>query len=492
MSLPTSKCSCQSCGIHLEFPVEMNGATVKCPQCNSDTVLAIESNEAEQELDVPTILANFTGQVPKTRVSIVYQISLLLVTAAMVLLPVLYIALIGVAASAVWFWWEHFRFLLSPTHSGRLYLLQIVLFITPLVAGFVVVLFMIKPLFAKRRKHAQPLALNPGAEPLLYTFIDCISKTVGAPAPTRIDLNCELNAAAGFRRGFSSFFKNDLVLTIGLPLVASLNTRQLAGIVAHEFGHFTQGFGMRLTYIIRSVNGWFARVVYERDAWDEALEEWADECEDLRAAFLVGCVRFAVWCSRLILKVLMYIGHGIGCAALKQMEYNADSYEIKLIGSACFEETSRRLHVASKLLERTYKDLRPGWNLARSLPDNFSAFLMRHDKELPEGVRTRLEDTMGLEKSSIFDTHPSPGDRIRKARQAGEDGIFHLEMPATALFANFEVPAKQVTFLHYTDDLGIPDALIQLAPVNDKPQKNEPEPIPDERPVNAGPWRLRR
>ena len=28
---------------------------------------------------------------------------------------------------------------------------------------------------------------------------------------------------------------------------------------------------MRLTYLIRSINGWFARVVYERDEWDETL-----------------------------------------------------------------------------------------------------------------------------------------------------------------------------------------------------------------------------
>ena len=57
--------------------------------------------------------------------------------------------------------------------------------------------------------------------------------------PKRIDLDCQLNAAASLRRGALSLFGNDLVLTIGLPLVAGLNVQQFAGVIGHEFGHFT-------------------------------------------------------------------------------------------------------------------------------------------------------------------------------------------------------------------------------------------------------------
>src|SRR6185436_11492365 len=121
--------------------------------------------------------------------------------------------------------------------------------------------------------------------------ISKICDTIGAPAPKRIDLDCQLNAAAGFRRGFWSMLSNDLVLVIGLPLAGTLSTREFAGVIAHEFGHFTQGAGLRLSYLIRSVNGWFARVAYERDAWDVALEEWAQEASDGRAALVVWSVQ---------------------------------------------------------------------------------------------------------------------------------------------------------------------------------------------------------
>ncbi len=46
--------------------------------------------------------------------------------------------------------------------------------------------------------------------------------------------------------GLLSFLGHDLVLTLGLLLIAAgLTERELAGVIAHEFGHFRQGAGMR-------------------------------------------------------------------------------------------------------------------------------------------------------------------------------------------------------------------------------------------------------
>ena len=52
--------------------------------------------------------------------------------------------------------------------------------------------------------------MNPALEPALYAFIASICDLVGAPMPQRIDLVCDLNAAASFRRGAASLLGNDL------------------------------------------------------------------------------------------------------------------------------------------------------------------------------------------------------------------------------------------------------------------------------------------
>jgi Zn-dependent protease with chaperone function len=465
-----AKCRCDNCGTHVEFPLEAVGMTLDCPHCKMPTQLSLDAPPLESANGKPTspqILNAFQSAIRQPRISVLYQIGLVLVAVLMVILPLIYLAMIAVAGWAVFYYAVHCKFLVTSMTGGpRLYLVKLFAYAGPLFIGSVLVFFMVKPLFARRQKQAQPLALNPGVDSTLFAFIAKICDAVGAPMPKRIDLDCQLNASAGFRRGVASLFGNDLVLTIGLPLVAGLNMQEFAGVIAHEFGHFTQGFGLRLSYIIRSVNGWFARVVYERDEWDAWLTSWAEDPEDWRAMIVVNFARLAVWFSRLLLILLMYIGHGVSCFLLRQMEYDADSYEIKLAGSAAFEQTTKRLSVLSAASVQSYKTMRAAWNTSRRLPDNFPAYMARIESQMPPESRIQIEDTVGLSRTGIFDTHPSPGDRIRQARQAGDPGIFHLDFPASMLFANFEAISKQVTFLHYTDDIGLNCEMAALVPVD--------------------------
>jgi Zn-dependent protease with chaperone function len=485
-----AKCTCEHCGQGLEFPREGAGMTVQCPSCEHDCLLVASGGEEHSsnpspvsEVSVSDVVAAFERNLSKTPVSFLYQAGLVAVALTMIVLPFLYLALVGAVAFAVYWWARNGTFVFVGSAGFHFMILQLVLYLAPLLGGLIAVFFMVKPILARRAPHAQPLAMNPGAEPVLFTFVSKICEAVGAPFPNRIDLNCHVNASAGFRRGLRSFLGNDLVLTIGLPLVAGVSARQLAGILAHEFGHFTQGFAMRLTYIIRSINAWFARVVYERDAWDITLQEWS-ETDDWRVSIIVGCARLAVWFSRQILRLLMMLGHAIGCFLLRQMEYDADGYEIRLVGSETFECTTKRFQVLSALLNPAYSTIQVGWNRGRHLPDNFPSHLVCHDAALPQEVRATIEDQAGIQPTNLFDTHPSNGDRIRQARRASEPGILQLDCAATALFSNFEAVAKQVTLLHYADDLRLPLHVAKLGP-------NQPSHPPDSDPSSSKPIRIK-
>ena len=407
-----------------------------------------------------SILDEFNGTIARPKTGMLYHCCLFLVAGAMLVLPLIYLAMLGGLAWAVYYHavhdWTPIMHFGGFTGGGRIVIFKFIIYFAPLFAGVVVVFFMFKPLLAGRPKRAQPLAMNPTDNPLLYAFIAKICDIVGAPAPTRIDMDCELNASASFRRGFRSMAGNDLVLTIGLPLVANLSARDMAGVIAHEFGHFTQGAGMRLSYVIRSINFWFARVAYQRDAWDEALEDWSNEVNDGRVAIIVWSVQIAVWFSRLILKLLMLAGHIIAGFMLRQMEYDADAWQIKVVGSQTFEATHRKLATLVAAMEGTYKQIQARWKKNHQLPDNLSEMLRQTHESLPANVLQKIDDTLGFHRTSLFDSHPSPADRIRRARMAGEPGIFHDDRPASSLFASFEHPARFVTLLHYTDDLGIP------------------------------------
>lgn len=392
------------------------------------------------------------------------------------ILPLIYLAFVGALIWAVYYHavydWAPIMNLGGFSGGGRIMIGKFMIYAVPLFAGVVVIFFMFKPLLAGRPKRAQPLALNPSGNPLLYAFIAKICDVVGAPTPKRIDMDCDLNASASFRRGFRSMTGNDLVLTIGLPLVANFTTRELAGVIAHEFGHFTQGAGMRLSYIIRSINYWFARVAYQRDAWDEALMQWSQEVEDARVAIIVWSVQIAVWFSRSVLKLLMFTGHIIAGFMLRQMEYDADAYQIKIVGSETFEATHRKLATLGAALEGTYQQIHARWKKSGQLPDNLSELLRQIHENLPATMLQKIDDELGFERTGLFDSHPSPADRIRRGRMANEPGIFHDDRPASSLFASFEYPARFVTLLHYTDNLGIPVTEQMLLHVESKQSKD--------------------
>lgn len=359
----------------------------------------------------------------------------------MVLLPAIYLALIGLTGWGVFYHLIHNTWIMSGQGNG---LGRLLLYLGPAVIGIILVFFMLKPLLARQTKAAAPLSLDPAKEPLLFAFVQRICELVHAPMPCRIDVDCQVNASASLRRGLWS---KDLVLTIGLPLAAGLDMRQFAGVLAHEFGHFAQGAGMRLTYVIRNINFWFARVVYERDKWDESLEHSAKNV-DLRLGVVLHAARGCVWLTRRILWALMHAGTAISCFMLRQMEYDADSYEAKVAGSDAFESTAARLQELNVASQFALEEARQSWTSNR-LPENLPLLVEHKAATLPGDIRQKLLSSGDSTKTGWFDTHPCDADRVKAARALNEPGVFQVERPARGLFADFAETSKAVTRHQY-------------------------------------------
>jgi Zn-dependent protease with chaperone function len=378
-----------------------------------------------------------------TKTGLLYRAGLAVVAFAMVLLPAIYMALIALTCWGVVYHLTQNLWLFDGS-SGRGGIGRLIVYVGPAIAGGILVFFMVKPFFARQAKEPERLTLDPAKEPVLFAFVEKICALVRAPAPCRIDLDCQVNASASLRRGLWS---KDLVLTIGLPLAAGLNMRQFGGVLAHEFGHFAQGAGMRLTYVIRRINFWFARVVYERDAWDVRLEESARSV-DFRIGIILHAARGCVWLTRRILWALMHAGHAISCFMLRQMEYDADSYEAKVAGSDAFETTAARLQVLNVASQAAYEDVRQSWTSNR-LPENLPLLINHKVTSLPAEVQQKLSTASESASTGWFDTHPCDADRIRAARSLNEPGVFRLTEPASQLFADFDAVSKAVTRHQY-------------------------------------------
>jgi len=421
----------------------------------------------EQDVsDSPSMAEMFDGEIAHKRVSLLYQLGLSAVALMLLLLPALYLGLIALVGYGICYHMAHnLSWLESGHHGSGPTLADIVLYFAPVVSGAILIFFMFKPFFARRQQHFQPMDISSTEHPMLFALIEKICHQIGAPVPKRVDVNCDVNASASFRRGLLSLFGQDVVLTVGLPLVAGLDVREFAGVLAHEFGHFAQGTAMRLTYVIRRINSWFGRVVYERDQWDAWLYR-ASRQRDIRLSAVFLVARLGIWLSRRVLWVFMYLAHGISCFLLRQMEYDADNYGIQLAGTDGFISTSKRLQVLSFAAQEAYNELDDGWK-RRRVPDSLPVFIGNKADLVPQEIRTKIEESTSKAETKLFNTHPSAADRIRQAERMRAAGVFRAIGPATTLFHRFDDLARNVTLMHYQQGLRLPLRPEHLVPVEE-------------------------
>lgn len=463
--------SCENCGQHIEFPAEGTGLRVACPHCSSETTLMPGESaalSASDEITASELKDALSGTLPRSSISVFYQAGLLLVAFFMVLLPVVYLAFAALCAYGVYWYADHARVLLSSL-AGGIYVLifRVILYIGPLLGGTVAVFFMFKPLLARAPKRAQAIELNPAQHPRLYQFIAHLADLLRVPLPRRIYLDCELNASAGFRGGWLSVLSRDLALTLGLPLVAGLNTRQFAAVVAHELGHCTQSFAMRLGFVINRIDRWFVRVVYERDTWDDAFEEWVNSVEDWRLSLIMACAGFAVWLSRRVLALLMWTGHAASCFLSRQMEFHADCCAMAVAGSTGLESLLLRLREQSIIERLGYGLLLQIWQKRHQMPESLPDFLQGFEQRLPADFHEKARLTLLNEKAGLFATHPTAAQRIQRARRRAEAGLFEMEKPARALFNDFQAASRLVTGRHYRQNMRLAVTNPMLKPAED-------------------------
>lgn len=414
-------------------------------------------------------MAELQTPVKRVRTPFRYRIGLIVVGVAMVLLPVLYVALIAIVALMVLAHATTNTGLLTVgPHHPRVIFLSIALYLAPIIGGLITIFFMFKPLLARPGHARADLELEPRQQPLIFQVVAALARAIGAPVPVSIEVNCDANAAASFRPGLWSFLRRKLVLTIGMPLVGAMDTRLFVVTLAHELGHFTQGGAMRMSSLIRRTNAWFGRVALERDRWDEWLDEAGGGDTNVIVNLGVVVTRGLVWLSRQVLIAMMHLGHLISSVMLRQMERDADRRAARVAGADAFVNNLVRLHelsFASRLALEEVDDRLSG----HDLPDDLPGLVCARARNLPLEVRRRVQALTLQSQTHWFDSHPAPRERIAVVRKENAPGIVRTSVPAAELFADFPRLCKRVTRFEYEHGFGLDPRELRLVPVRELP-----------------------
>jgi len=430
----------------------------------------------------------FSGPVVRGRAPLPYRVAVVLVTIVVVLLPAIYLAIIALDLWFVYDWATG-----GAVHTfgeGRGSRVSFYLYVAPIVIGLIIAFFMVKPFFAPRVKQASPLALDPSVERRLYDYVERMCDAMHAPRPVRIDVDTRLNASASFDGGLHGLATGRLVLTIGLPLAATLTLRQLTAVMAHEFGHFGQGAAMRFYWLSTMVNLWFARVVHERDEWDERLRQWTRF--DYRIAIVVWLARGLVWCSRRVLWLLMQLSHLLTMALSRQMEFNADTCAASVAGVSGFTEGMRLLPVLELAERGAHHDIDLAWE-GRRLPDDMPSLVAVNVPQVQEETRRAVIEQAMTGTVGMYDSHPPIGERIRRVEAGGQSGVLVPDGPASILFSDFPDLCRRATRLTYEDVFGEefqPGQLVETAGVAETGMAVAELRVCGREALGKGEWRL--
>lgn len=421
-----------------------------------------------------TVLGSFKGQINPVRIQGNYILGLIGAAFVMILLPLIYISMVGGVAYLTYEWYQGATQMMSESGSSGGYRRSrgagtaLLFVIAPVIVGIVLVIFMIRPLFyfftlggsEQRRKIAK------NTDPMLFAFVEKVCKAVGAPMPAEIQIDCHANASASFRSGLWGFFTDELVLTIGLPLASGLTLREFAGVMAHELGHFSQPIAMRAIYIINTVNRWFACAIYAGSGKPLISEN----SELLRVHYAFTTIYFLsyffVWITKGILWLLMTAGAAISSYMLRQMEFNADQYEAAVAGSDGFEATVKKLQTMNVATSMAFDSLSSAWSEGR-LPDSLPVLIQNKVKDVTPEIKEHLKKKQLREQTSLFDSHPADQDRILAVRQMRAKGIVEGELSARVLFRDFAAVSRLATLDFYKEELGDEFNPASVRPVDD-------------------------
>jgi Zn-dependent protease with chaperone function len=388
----------------------------------------------------------------KPRTSFPYLVGLLLVTLLCVALPATYIGLTGGIAFG-WFWY------LTNIHGYLPHDIRLValMYAVPGLAGAVLVLFLVRPLFAASPRPRVTLRLDPAKEAGFVSGVHALCRAIGVSPPIEIRLSWDANASVQFRTRWLSLFTGHKVLTIGLSLVGGLSARQFVGVLAHEFGHFAQRIGMICAFVVNSINGWLEHCAHGEDALDRKLHELSDAAIEMEHWFswLVNLSIAATWiairATRLLMAGLFHVSLRLSRYMSRQMEFDADRYEALLAGSHIFRTTARSLRALNYALVEVNQANIEAWQqqrLLRDLPEAVAARAREFD-----AVRlASIEDEMNEQSTARYwDSHPPDVERIDNAENRRAPGIYMEDAPAALLLRDFSGWSQQATRLFYAE-----------------------------------------
>jgi Zn-dependent protease with chaperone function len=348
-----------------------------------------------------------------------------------VLFAVVYLLLIAVGIGLLFFAYKWatdwglvlLLFILDEVHSGFLFWLVFTGYLGMIATCLMFGLFLVKFLFA----HSQEddgirMEVTSSEYPEIFELIKDVSEATHSRMPYKVFLSPDVNANVSFNSNILSlFFPLRKNLTLGIGLFACTNTEEIKGILAHEFGHFSQN-SMQIGTVVYTANIVLGNLVYGEDAWDRLAERWANVNWWGFEAF----GRLTLWFTYQVRLLLQRLYRYVNLAYFelsRQMEYDADSIACRIVGRDVMASGFYKTNITVPCINNTYTAL---GKLAKEHKnaDPFDVFetlaiIKAEEYGINLSAKTLLKEDIATTEvqgrfsfENVWDSHPSDAERV--------------------------------------------------------------------------------
>ena len=298
-----------------------------------------------------------------------------------------------------------------------------------LVIGCVSLLWSLLRALWSRQHAPEGFAVTHKEAPRLFELIEKVRRKCGAPRIDVVLLDGDLNAAIVQqpRLGLLGWHRNHLIL--GLPTLMALDVKQLAAVIAHEFGHLQGAHGKLGAWVYRTRRSWWllaeSRERARLGAW------WADAA--LGLFFRHFFPRF----------------NARAFVLSRQQEYEADRVAHTVAGTQASATSLISMSVQARFLsERFWPDVYAA--AGKSATPQVEPYRLMHKRlrgalqhdDAPLWLRDALKSL-----PDVSDTHPSLRERLAFAEQ-------EAQLPATPTLSAAEALLRDAypSWLRRLDD----------------------------------------
>lgn len=311
-------------------------------------------------------------------------------------------------------------------------------FIPFTVVGAVTWLFMLRPLLPRPGQPRVALRVTPAGQPELFGLVREFCRHLRLEPPVEVWLDTTTGMRTGMRRSLAGVLRGEMVLTVGLPVVAALGTHEFAALLARTLALNAGGLGSGFAHLVHELDAWFFRALHERDPWEQGLRRKPGKETRWQA-----CCRRALWlwmtAAKLPFAFFVLAARVINMAALLRLESVAEKAALRLAGTGVRTALRRRRRLLEQAWDVAAVEIQRGVQQHR-LPDNLPLLLARH-------VARGLEKLGASGDAPLVEAVPPLGAALLADLPA--------EAPAASLVRCFVDLSRQLTCFYYQHELGI-------------------------------------